>query len=269
LAVTFLAVAFAVLLFLLYAFVKGDADLALKTTISFILGALCSGLAGWVGMYVSIRANVRAAFAATRSLDRALKLALRGGAVSGLSVVALSLLGVGGLFLAFGGMGSEEAARKVPFLIVGYGFGASFVALFAQLGGGIYTKAAVEHHSGCVILPPAQGTWSSLRTAERKSRTSNGLSRMTAAPSRVASTCVGWSPKAVIRMTGVAQSRHRSLPSTSSPLTTGIRRSVMIRSTGSPSAGWRTSVSTQRANSAPSRASITSQPSARRALASN
>jgi K(+)-stimulated pyrophosphate-energized sodium pump len=141
--ITMLAAALAVALFLLYAFVKGDASLAVKTTISFILGAACSGLAGWVGMYVSIRANVRTACAATKSLDRALKTALRGGAVSGLSVVALSLLGVGGLFLAFGGASDDaEVVKRVPFLIVGYGFGASFVALFAQLGGGIYTKAA-------------------------------------------------------------------------------------------------------------------------------
>jgi len=140
--ITILAVALAVVLFLLYAFAKGNMDLAVKTTISFVLGAVCSGLAGWIGMYVSIRANVRTAFAATKSLDKALKIALRGGAVSGLSVVALSLLGVGGLFWAFGGMGAEEDAKKVPFLMVGYGFGASFVALFAQLGGGIYTKAA-------------------------------------------------------------------------------------------------------------------------------
>ena len=73
------------------------------------------------------------------SLNRALQIALRGGAVSGLSVVAMSLLGVGGLFYFFGGL---EDYEHVPLQIVGFGFGASFVALFAQLGGGIYTKAA-------------------------------------------------------------------------------------------------------------------------------
>ncbi|MGE0456535.1 MAG: sodium-translocating pyrophosphatase [Vicinamibacteria bacterium] len=112
---------------------------AWKVTLSFFTGALCSAIAGYVGMFVSIRANIRAAAAAMTSLNRALQIALRGGAVSGLFVVAMSLLGVGGLFWLFGGMQDYE---HVPLQIVGFGFGASFVALFAQLGGGIYTKAA-------------------------------------------------------------------------------------------------------------------------------
>jgi K(+)-stimulated pyrophosphate-energized sodium pump len=110
-----------------------------KVTVSFLIGAACSAIAGYIGMFVSIRANIRTAAAAMTSLNRALQIALRGGAVSGLSVVAMSLLGVGGLFWLFGGM---EDYRHVPLQIVGFGFGASFVALFAQLGGGIYTKAA-------------------------------------------------------------------------------------------------------------------------------
>src|SRR5881396_455064 len=112
---------------------------AWKITLSFVTGALCSAIAGYIGMYVSIRANIRTAAAAMRSLDRALQIALRGGAVSGLSVVSMSLLGVGGLFYFFGGM---QDYQHVPLQIVGFAFGASFVALFAQLGGGIYTKAA-------------------------------------------------------------------------------------------------------------------------------
>ncbi len=112
---------------------------AWKITLSFVTGALCSAIAGYIGMYVSIRANIRTAAAAMTSLNKALQIALRGGAVSGLSVVAMSLLGVGGLFYLFGGM---QDYRHVPLQIVGFGFGASFVALFAQLGGGIYTKAA-------------------------------------------------------------------------------------------------------------------------------
>src|SRR5262245_28804922 len=112
---------------------------AWKVTASFVAGALCSAVAGYIGMFVSIRANSRTAAAAMTSLNRALQIALRGGAVSGLSVVAMSLLGVGGLFTLFGGMHDYE---HVPLQIVGFGFGASFVALFAQLGGGIYTKAA-------------------------------------------------------------------------------------------------------------------------------
>jgi K(+)-stimulated pyrophosphate-energized sodium pump len=110
-----------------------------KVTISFLIGALCSAVAGYIGMFVSIRANIRTAAAATVSLNKALQIALRAGAVSGLSVVSMSLLGVGGLFYLFGGMTDY---RHVPLQIVGFGFGASFVALFAQLGGGIYTKAA-------------------------------------------------------------------------------------------------------------------------------
>lgn len=109
------------------------------TPVSFICGALCSALAGFIGMYVSINANLRTAAAAKKGLDAALKISFRGGAVTGLSVTALSLLGVAGLFYGFDGINQPERA---PLLIVGFGFGASFVALFAQLGGGIYTKAA-------------------------------------------------------------------------------------------------------------------------------
>ncbi len=134
-----IAVVLAVILFIGYHVSPRTAPLALKTVISFLVGAICSGLAGFTGMYCSIRANIRAASAARTSLDRALKQALRGGAVTGLVVVALSLLGVSCLFLVFGGLDHPDT---VPFQLVGFGFGASLVALFAQLGGGIYTKAA-------------------------------------------------------------------------------------------------------------------------------
>ncbi len=137
--ITLWTVVLAVVIFLGYYFGKGDATLAWHTTGSFVLGAICSGLAGFSGMFVSIRANIRTASAARTSLNKALQIALRGGAVTGLSVVALSLLGVGALFYLFGGL---DNPKEVPFQIVGFGFGASFVALFAQLGGGIYTKAA-------------------------------------------------------------------------------------------------------------------------------
>jgi len=113
----------------------------LLTAIAFLLGAACSGLAGYIGMYISVRSNSRTASAATRSLKEAITVALRGGAVSGFLVVALSLLGVSTIFLMYSEvLGNSKAIA--PFLIVGFGFGASFVALFAQLGGGIYTKAA-------------------------------------------------------------------------------------------------------------------------------
>jgi len=134
-----IALVLAVLLFVGYHLSPRTAPFAGKTVISFLVGAVCSGLAGFTGMYCSIRANIRAASAARTSLDRALRLALRGGAVTGLVVVALSLLGVSALFLLFGGLDHPQA---VPFQLVGFGFGASLVALFAQLGGGIYTKAA-------------------------------------------------------------------------------------------------------------------------------
>ena len=90
-------------------------------------------------MYICVKSNLRTAAAAQRSLVEAVQVAMRGGAVSGFLVVALSLLGVYGIFVAYGGFDTRPSA---PFLIVGFGFGASFVALFAQLGGGIYTKAA-------------------------------------------------------------------------------------------------------------------------------
>src|SRR5215510_8209943 len=103
---------------------------AFRITLSFLVGALCSAIAGYIGMFVSIRANIRTATAAMTSLNKALQVALRAGAVSGLSVVSMSLLGVGGLFYFFGGM---HDFAHVPLQIVGFGFGASFVALFAQL----------------------------------------------------------------------------------------------------------------------------------------
>ena len=144
-----LSLPLAAVIFVLYAFLRPHTpydpvpraiEMALYITVSFILGALCSGIAGYVGMFVSIRANVRTASAVRFSLNKALQIALRGGAVSGLFVVAMSLLGVGGLFAIVTALGVEP--QKIPYMIVGYGFGASFVALFAQLGGGIFTKGA-------------------------------------------------------------------------------------------------------------------------------
>jgi K(+)-stimulated pyrophosphate-energized sodium pump len=145
-----LAAVFAVVLFVGYGVIRAHREfdpvssslqLAFWITLSFVLGALCSVFAGYVGMWVSIRSNIRTAHAALSSLNDALRIALRGGAVSGLLVVAMSLLGVGGLYAIVEAVGGV-APTKIPLLIVGYGFGASFVALFAQLGGGIYTKAA-------------------------------------------------------------------------------------------------------------------------------
>ncbi|MEM7816252.1 MAG: sodium-translocating pyrophosphatase, partial [Candidatus Aenigmatarchaeota archaeon] len=131
-----LAIITALIIFGVYTLV-GKWDYAYHTSIAFVLGAFCSALAGIIGMYISVRANVRTAAAAKKSSAHAMRVALLGGAVSGIFVVALSLIGVAGVYYAFG-----ADAQKTPFMIVGYAFGASFVALFAQLGGGIYTKAA-------------------------------------------------------------------------------------------------------------------------------
>src|SRR4030042_1629778 len=110
-----------------------------RTAVAFLVGALCSGVSGFVGMYIAVKSNVRCAAGAQKNLTRAVTIALRGGAVSGFLITALSLIGVTAIFFAFGGATKPEIA---PHLIVGFCFGASFVALFAQLGGGIYTKAA-------------------------------------------------------------------------------------------------------------------------------
>src|SRR5919202_2822752 len=134
-----LAVVGCVVVGVVIALVEHDTGLGVSTAISFLVGAGCSALAGFTGMYISIQANIRTASAARRSLNEAIQASLRGGAVSGFLVVALSLLGVGLMFVLFGGLTDPAGA---PFRIVGFGFGASFVALFAQLGGGIYTKAA-------------------------------------------------------------------------------------------------------------------------------
>ncbi|HOL50467.1 MAG TPA: sodium/proton-translocating pyrophosphatase, partial [bacterium] len=133
-----LSITLAIIIFLIYA-LSGKLTYGWHTSFAFILGALCSSISGYVGMYISVRSNSRAASAAGRSMNEALVTALKGGAVSGILVVALSLLGVAGIFLLYGGSANP---LEVPLLIVGFGFGASFVALFAQLGGGIYTKAA-------------------------------------------------------------------------------------------------------------------------------
>jgi inorganic pyrophosphatase len=120
-------------------------SLAIIVTISFFLGAACSTAAGYVGMWVSVRANVRVASAARRSARESLVIALRAGGFCGIIVVAMMVIGIALLFciihlffVSFGQMSS----LSIPLMLVGYGFGASFVALFAQLGGGIYTKAA-------------------------------------------------------------------------------------------------------------------------------
>ncbi len=114
------------LILLIYFFVN------LETAIAFVVGVLSSALAGYIGMQVSVRGNVRVAEAAKKGLKEALSLAFSGGAVTGMSLAGLGLLGVSLLYLLYGDLAP----------LVGYGFGASLISLFARVGGGIYTKAA-------------------------------------------------------------------------------------------------------------------------------
>ncbi len=113
--------------------------------ISFVVGAFCSGLAGFIGMRVATKANVRTTNAARESLGKGLNIAFAGGSVMGLGVVGLGVLGLGVLFGIFGdmfGLGSQPSVNKVLAIVTGFSFGASSIALFARVGGGIYTKAA-------------------------------------------------------------------------------------------------------------------------------
>ncbi len=141
-----LAVVVALIMGVLIALFEEEHQIArgMITAIAFLFGAALSGLSGFIGMYVAVRSNVRTAAAARRNLGEALTVALRGGAVSGFLVIALGLLGVLGVYAAVYGFaeGIFPAVAETPFWIVGFAFGASFVALFAQLGGGIFTKAA-------------------------------------------------------------------------------------------------------------------------------
>jgi K(+)-stimulated pyrophosphate-energized sodium pump len=109
--------------------------------VSFLVGAFSSAASGYIGMYVSVRSNIRTAAAARRTLNEALVTSFRGGAVSGMAVVSLSLLGVAGVFYVFH-TGMDYSIQHSLDAAIGFAFGASFAALFAQLGGGIYTKAA-------------------------------------------------------------------------------------------------------------------------------
>jgi K(+)-stimulated pyrophosphate-energized sodium pump len=146
-------------IFLAYGLLRraGDADpvpaleLGVWLTLSFALGAAGSVAAGQVAVWIAVRTGIRTAAGVRRSTDRAVQIALRGGAVSGLFVTSAALLGQAGLFAAVlaykGGFGADPAAAlrlapKVPFMVAGYALGASFAALLARLGGGTFAKAA-------------------------------------------------------------------------------------------------------------------------------
>ncbi|UCE70568.1 MAG: sodium-translocating pyrophosphatase [Flavobacteriaceae bacterium] len=116
--------------------------------VSFIVGAICSALAGFIGMKVATKANVRTTNAARTSLGKALEVAFAGGSVMGMGVVGLGVLGLSGLFMFYsslnweGGTGTVEGIAMVLNVLSGFSLGASSIALFARVGGGIYTKAA-------------------------------------------------------------------------------------------------------------------------------
>jgi K(+)-stimulated pyrophosphate-energized sodium pump len=110
------------------------------TAVAFVLGALASGLSGYVGMYIAVRANVRTAQAASQSLNQGLRVAFASGTVMSTMVVALALLGISILFVVFVNVLGDAA--QAASALAGFGFGGTSIAIFARVGGGIYTKAA-------------------------------------------------------------------------------------------------------------------------------
>ena len=120
---------------------SGNANSSWLVAVSFVIGALCSGAAGFFGMSVATKANVRTTQAARTGLAPALNVAFSGGLVMGLSVVGLGLFGLGTLFIVYDTF-TDWSTIKIINVVTGFSLGASSIALFARVGGGIYTKAA-------------------------------------------------------------------------------------------------------------------------------
>jgi K(+)-stimulated pyrophosphate-energized sodium pump len=133
---TYLAVFVVVVALIVGAFINW------QTAVNFVVGALISAAAGYLGMYVAVRANVRTAAAAARSLNDGLRVAFGSGSVMGMAVVSFGLLGLSLMYLVFAGSNDPAALTAEIGFLAGFGFGASSIALFARVGGGIYTKAA-------------------------------------------------------------------------------------------------------------------------------
>jgi inorganic pyrophosphatase len=160
-AIATIALVIAVIIGTIYLFRESPSEemaprtLAIVTGVSYLCGAFASALAGYIGVWVSIRVNIRVAVAASKySYKDALLLSFRGGAVSACLSASLCILGVTMLYVfcyVFFVSWGNLPARNVPMLLVGYGFGGALVALFMQLGGGIFTKAAVRTPLHCAV----------------------------------------------------------------------------------------------------------------------